>query len=627
MKKQSDIVFFKAINFKDSQKENSKRRAYSFLSYFKKKIPLNLILLIVFLFLICVLNLVRVSNFIGTDSWLHISIIKFITELEIVPFEAYLGNMGLHIFGAVIQFFSSAPLVSIPRYFVFYTFPISALIFYVILKRIIHNRNFVIFGVFLLEFSSLGFSIMMYQFWPTNLAVIQGLIIFYILYTRLERIIEVKTTENLSKRIELKRFTIDYTLIGIIFLSSLLTHSLITIIMFSSYLFIFVLYFVRDYKSFGLDFIFLCALGGFFLILNSLGFASGHFDVFNLLRNINPFFILIGGTIGGIGGFILIWSLKNTIKFKSGNFYKVVKGEKYSYYKKIEDHYILPVLIGAAIFYSLFFLFFNSLLFNFSPLTLLTTAETFLLCSLGLWGLLLYKKKPKGKVVYFWGAAFLILLGVGFAFDFLIGVYKLWSRIFYLMSPVVVIGFITYLYKLTRTRDVSSIYRKIFILGLIGFSLISTYSEEIVTMDEFGIKNREISVIRWYSNYTDNKNLLVLEFGWNHVFMYYDYPYNKNNRSISLWDVIEYKVLNLTYANPDSHITINGTNILQDLKQRYDMNLYIIIPNYFLAETGWNFFISISKEQRSKYFNLSYINRICISEGDNEEVIPLYWII
>jgi len=136
---------------------------FSLLKYVKSVMSTNGFLLIIFLLLICVLNVVRFTYFFGTDPWLHIFIIKSIVRMRYLPLEEYYGSIGLPIFGAVIHFFSGVDIILIPKWFVFYTILVSALVFYNILMKIFNNQALAIFGVFIIEFAGLGFAYMMYQ--------------------------------------------------------------------------------------------------------------------------------------------------------------------------------------------------------------------------------------------------------------------------------------------------------------------------------------------------------------------------------------------------------------------------------------------------------------------------------
>ncbi len=121
---------------KKINKESKWFKEFSLANYIKGLLSTNGILLIIFLFLICILNVVRFTYFFGTDPWLHMFIIKSIVKMRYLPLEEYYGSVGLPIFGAVIHFFSGVDIILIPKWFVFYTILVSALVFYNIMMKI-----------------------------------------------------------------------------------------------------------------------------------------------------------------------------------------------------------------------------------------------------------------------------------------------------------------------------------------------------------------------------------------------------------------------------------------------------------------------------------------------------------
>ncbi len=234
--------FLKKVKSLDYKQINNKK--FSLRNVIKRNTSLNWILLSIVIILISILNIVNTSTFAGTDAWLHISLVKYITKINYIPMDSYFGSLGLHIFGAVVHFFSGLDLLLLPKYFGFYTIPLASLIVYNLLMRIFKNKNLAIFGVFLLV-SSFGFSwFMMVQFWPTSIALIQGLVIFFILYVRLQGLIK----EQIPKKEEIfANILFSYTLLIFIFISSFLTHSLLTMILVTSYVWRYFIYFVKNY--------------------------------------------------------------------------------------------------------------------------------------------------------------------------------------------------------------------------------------------------------------------------------------------------------------------------------------------------------------------------------------------
>ncbi|MCK4287297.1 MAG: hypothetical protein KAX18_13895, partial [Candidatus Lokiarchaeota archaeon] len=242
LKKGESPIF--RLKFTHDYKEKFTRK-FSVFTYIKKFRVSNSVLLIIFLFLVCILGIFGTSIFIGTDPWMHISIIKFITDINYLPVSDYFGTFGFHIFGAVIHFFSGLDIFLIPKFFVFYTFSISSLITYILLKRIFRKKNLAILGIFILNISSLGFLNMMYQFWPSSLALILGLTLFFLLYIRLQSFTQEKEP-NYNKIFSNMFFS--YLLFIVIFISCLLIHSLIAIILLASYLWVYLIYFVKSYR-------------------------------------------------------------------------------------------------------------------------------------------------------------------------------------------------------------------------------------------------------------------------------------------------------------------------------------------------------------------------------------------
>jgi hypothetical protein len=226
-----------------------------------------------------------------------------------------------------------------------------------------------------------------------------------------------------------------------------------------------------------------------------------------------------------------------------------------------------------------------------------------------------------------WAVALGLLFLIGFVFDILIGVLKLWSRIFYLSSPVILIGFISYFYKIIQTHQIGESKRKILLISFIAFSLVATFLEEANSISVFGVNSRDKSTILWYSDYTESKNVLITEFGWNTALIYYSYPYEDHNRNLNPENFMYYFVLNESFSNPNKHFDENNTNILKNIKEEYETDVFLILDDYYLSPEGWKFFINMTEHQISMYYNLSYLNRICISVDTNGDEIPYYWVI
>ncbi|MFX0142307.1 MAG: hypothetical protein ACFFDN_52190, partial [Candidatus Hodarchaeota archaeon] len=342
------------------RREGSITKEISFKNYIKQNISLNEFILIIFIFLICILNLIRVSIFVGTDPWLHIFIIKKIAELNYIPSSDYLGAMGLQIFGAVIHFFSNIDFLIIPRYFIFYTFPLSVLIIYNLFMRIFKNKNLAILGVFILEFSSLGFSLMMYQFWPAGLAFLLCLFAFFLMYVRFQYFIK---EERPSRKTILSEMFFYYFLIIGVFISSLLTHSLTTVIFFTSLFPVYFIYFLKDYKR-GFDFLLLCVLFIIIFIFFVLDLSIGHLRVLRSIELIPWNYIFLGVILGGLITGLLIWRIRKSLLFTRGRFNSAIIGKKSMKYKNVEDKIIIPLALTVIAFSTVIFFLVNTILFK-----------------------------------------------------------------------------------------------------------------------------------------------------------------------------------------------------------------------------------------------------------------------
>jgi len=359
-------------------------RDFSLIAYIKKKIHINVLLLILFLILLSVLHGIRFSYFYGTDAMYHVFLMDLISKLNYLPTNQYFGALGLHIFGAVINFFTNINVILIGKYFLFYTYFVSALIFYNILLRIFKNRNIAIFGVFLLESSSLGFSVMMYEFWPTSLATILSLQIFLLLYIRLQSLI---SPERPNKKVLLSNMIFNYILIILLGISAIFTHSLISMIYIVSFSFVFLIYFVKNYRR-GIDFSILSTLLLIFLLLYESTDISRHWQLADFLSLPWYFFVL-----GIAAGVFLILYFRRGINFTTGRFEEIIKGKKYRYYKTFEDKYIFPLLYSFIVILLFVFWYLNSFFLDMYFTKIFILIESLIFGFFCFWGLILFQKK------------------------------------------------------------------------------------------------------------------------------------------------------------------------------------------------------------------------------------------
>lgn len=612
--------FFKSKKTFDEKK--NQYRSFSLIKKIKNSIPLNVLLLIIFIFLICILNIVRVSYFAGTDPWKHIFNSRLITEYHYLPLGNYKGGMGLNILEALITFFSGLDHIIIPRYFIFYTFFLSSLIFYNISMRIFKNLNLALFSVFLLEFSSLGFSIMMIQYWPSGLTLIMCLMAFFLLYLRMQKFIQLKRPE---KKAIFEDIYFIYSLVALIFISAFLTHVITAAIFLFSFIWLYFVYFLKDYKR-GIDLLFVFGLFGILLILNYLGIGRDYANLF-IPINISWYFIVAIGIAGIVSGAIIFWKIQKSINFTKGRYKSTIIGKTNKIYKKIEDKIIIPLIFSIVILLTIIILIINILLFNLETINIINITEIILFSFFAFWGLIIFQKKPKGKVLFIWGAFFVVLLGVGFILNiFLINI-MVWERILFLIAPLIVFGFISYIHKLIKVNSIQSVRIKLFILLTIAFSLFITYFNEFVSIEIFNTKNREVSTLQWYSNNTHNQNVVFSEFGWGYVINYYDYPFNDKDGALLYNENIYIIPTEIDLFPPANHINESGINLLKELKNKYKTDVYIIFENDYIIDRGFELFGRLTQEETEQYYNLDYLNKICSSKVEDGTEIPLYWVI
>lgn len=606
----------------DKNYKNNFCKEFSTYKYLSK-IELNSVLLGIFIFLLCCFNLVASSIFSGTDPWLHISIVKMITDMKFLPLEEYLGNVGLHIIGAVLYFFSGINHLVIPQLYIFISVPLSSILIYIIFQKIFKNKNLAIFGVFIAEIASLGYGQIMQQYWAVTLALMQSLTIFYLLYLRIGTFIEME--EVTSKKL-LLHFTLTYPLILILFLSSLFTHSLVAMIFIISYLWVFLIYFLKDYRR-GIDFIFLCFLAGIFLIFFQLDFATGHFIEFKSFTQlpIYYYFFILLGLVVSLGP--IIWSFIKNIKFHQKQLL-IIDYSLLKTYKTREAKIIIPMSIFIVALFSLIFFIGNIFWFRFDILTMLPVIEIFIFSFFSIWGYIFFQKSTRGKLFFIWLVGLALLMLFGLLFDILVSVEGLWLRILHMSSPVILIGFISYFYKLIKINLINLKKIKIYVVCIIIFSLFSSLGELGQFCRDSSLNKREVSVSQWYTTFTVQKNVIIAKYGMYFPFLFYGYPYYIQNENLMLNDIISHIIIDDTYALPENHIKF-GINILQALKAIYNKDIYILLPSepYQTFESFSEIYSSLNRLDLLIYYNLPYLNRIFSSKDINLIEDPLYWVI
>ena len=595
---------------------------FSVFEYIKNKLSINVILLIIFTVLLIIALLVNVEIFGGTDPWYHILIIRIIVNANSLPLNEYFGAMGFHIIGAVFHLFSGIDLLLIPNIFVLFTIPLTSLIVYNIIMRIFSNKSLAIFGIFILLITTLGFINLTFQYWPSSIVFIQGLTIFFLLYVRLRDYIKV---ERPSWKKILSNLPFTYLYISITFIALYLSHSLIALIFLISFAWIYLIYLVKDFKR-GFDFMLCVILFVIFLILFISNISTGHLRAFDSIFSLPWIYLLSGAISITIIGGILITYLRTQITFEKGRFNLILMGKKFKIYTTIENYFI-PLVFVVTLFFTVGFFIANLLLLNLNLITIFVGFEVIILIIFAIWGLVIFQNKAKGKPLFLWLLSFVFIIFAGLLSDILRGSLSFISRLFYLASPIIAIGFLSYLYKSIKTGKIKKLQIKIFLLFFVSYSSTASYIELFSSIDFYSINTNELTAVQWYLQNSDDRNLLVLEFGWNPVFVYYDYPYEQKNSSLPITTTQDFITFNNILIVPENHINENGTNILRELKEQRNMDVYILVTKNYLTTFQIEFFGELTDEQFENYYTLDYLNRIFSVKKENGESLPYYWVI
>ena len=595
---------------------------FNVFEYIKTKLSLNGILLILFMVLLIIALFANVEIFGGTDPWYHILIIKIIVNANSLPLNEYFGAMGFHIIGAVFHLFSGIDLLLIPNSFILFTIPLTSLIVYNIVMRVFSNKNLAIFGIFILLITTLGFINLTFQYWPSSLVFIQGLTIFFLLYVRLKNFIKV---ERPSWKKILSNLPFTYLYVSIVFIGLYISHSLIALIFLISFTWIYLIYLVRDFKR-GFDFMLCAILFVIFLIMYISNISTGHLRVFDSIFTLHWIYLLFGAISITIIGGILILFLRTQITFEKGRFNLILMGKKLKIYTTIEKYFI-PLVFVITLFFTVGFFIANLLWLNLNLITIFVGFEVIVIVILAIWGLVIFQNKAKGKPLFLWLLSFVIIIFAGLFSDVLRGSLSFISRLFYLASPIIAIGFLSYFYKLIKTGKINKLQIKLFFLIFVSFSSTVSYMELFSSIDFFSINNNELTAVQWYLLNSDDRNLLVLEFGWNPVFLYYDYPYEAKNSSLPMTTTQDFITINNNLIIPENHFDDNGTNILKELKEQKNTDVFILLTKNYLTTSQIEFFGELTEEQYESYYSLDYLNRIFSVKNENGESLPYYWVI
>ncbi len=614
------------LSFIKSKTDIDKERFYtdfSILKFIKDILSMNGILLIIFILMFISSDFLKSGYFFGLDPWLHISIVRYITETYQLPAGDYFGAMGLHIFSVVFHYFSGISAINIPRASLFYTFPVSSLIVYCLLKRVFKRKNFAIFGVYLLTFSSLGFSNLMYQYWPSGLTYIQGLMIFLLLFIRLQAFIKERPPNRKDIFVDIFK---TYIPVILIFISALITHSLITIIILISFVWIYLIYFCINVRR-GFDFFLLLGLMGIVLLFYNLNISTGHLRVFDRLSSFPIQYIVLGLIAGSSVIVLYILYTRKDIEFTTGRYKLVTFGKMKRFYKIIEDRFLIPILITLVTLFIIIFIITNSIWFNVKLFFIFVGIEYVLYIAIAFWGFGVFRYKPRGRALRLWAMVLSYLIFAGIIFDAFTDTLHFYTRIFYIASVVIVIGFISYFQKLMKLGGRNETKSIVLMILIVSFSLFASFTSLSVSMGIYTLKRREVSTIQWYSNYTTGINTIIGENGWDHVFVYYNYPFDNQSYDLSFKEIQNFISANDSLMHPTNHILSDGTNILTEMKKDTEMDIYLLLSDYYLISSGSSLFGELTPKEIEQYYNLNYLNRIFSAKSENGEDMPIYWVI
>ncbi|TFF96103.1 MAG: hypothetical protein EU547_06795 [Promethearchaeota archaeon] len=602
---------------------------FSWYSHIKTKIINNLngILLTIFLIFICLLYLILVSTFTNSDSWLHVTIIKIIDIKGYLPTQDYYNAMGIHIYSTVYYFFSNVNIFMIPRYFTTYSIFLSGVLLYIIFKKIFKNTNLAVFGVFLLEFSSLGFIRIVNSFWPETLAVLQSLMILYLLYSRGQKFVEF---DHVSIEEIKKNLLFSYILVILLFIGSTLTHSLITAIFLIAYLWVYLIYFIKDYRR-GFDFIiliFLCVILAIFVGFNiGVGHLVRIITGFSEALNFPFYYYLIA--IGGVAIILipLIRKFIRGIRFGKKDIIFQYKREQIIKKQRIEKKFVVPLAIMIMGLLTTFLLVANNLIFNLNIQTLFTIIEILLIGIFATWGFIWFQKSSRGEFLYILFVGFALILALGFFYNLLFAGSTIWPRILELFSPFIAIGFVSYMYKIIKLRLVKNRKIQIFIISVIIISLFISISEISYFAKLFSFEQKELKPMQDFSQYSSDKKVIIVEFGERLPFFFYDYPYETTDKDFEAEDIHYFIYMDDQYLRPELHMYDNGTNRLIQLKEDYGTDVYLFLTRYYFRFETWTFYSGLTDQEVEQYYNLSYLNRIYSSKPSSGNEKPIYWVI
>ncbi|MCK4370802.1 MAG: hypothetical protein KAW03_07025, partial [Candidatus Lokiarchaeota archaeon] len=357
---------------------------------------------------------------------------------------------------------------------------------------------------------------------------------------------------------------------------------------------------------------------------STFGIGEGHYWFFIPL-NIPWYFLILGVMGGGLVLVIFIWKIRESISFTNGKFNATIKGETNIRYKSVEDKIIIPFISSILIIVLIVLLVVDFVWMSIELINIFYVIEIVMISSFAIWGLIVFQKKQRGKSLFIWGIGLLLFLIIGIAFNLLTLTNMIWQRILYLLPPIVVIGFISYIYKLIKSHSIFQ--KKFVVLFIVIFSLFTTYFYESNAFDVFLIKERDIRPIQWYSNNTSNRNVIITEFGWSHAFKYYGYPFDKKTEALLYDENFYFLKYNIDLFPPSNHFNDSGINLLKEIKEEYNTDVYLIFADDYIINKGFELFGQLTKEESEQYYSLGYLNKIYSARTESGEETPLFWII
>ncbi len=81
-----------------------------------------------------------------------------------------------------------------------------------------------------------------------------------------------------------------------------------------------------------------------------------------------------------------------------------------------------------------------------------------------------------------------------------------------------------------------------------------------------------MSNLQWYSYYTSNKNVIISEFGWGPVLIYFNYPYEERDEELKLKSIIFIKEVDNQITHPASPY-YDCLHVLKNIQMIYNTDL------------------------------------------------------